>query len=144
MSLSRLQIANEERRRLHHEADVVIVGAGVFGCAAAYALAEQGRSVLLLERWMKEPDRIVGELLQPGGVEALEALGLADCLEGIDAVAVKGYEVIYYGEPVAIPYPTSPRSQNTKAMEGQKGGVSTMADSYRNCARHAPPHPTSQ
>jgi squalene monooxygenase len=115
MSLTRLQIANEERRRLHHEADVVIVGAGVFGCAAAYALAEQGRSVLLLERWMKEPDRIVGELLQPGGVVALETLGLASCLEGIDAVAVKGYEVIYYGEPVAIPYPANP----SKGLPGE-------------------------
>lgn len=105
MSLSTLQIKNEERRRLHHEADVVVVGAGVFGCAAAFALAKQGRSVLLLERWMKEPDRIVGELLQPGGVSALEKLGLADCLEGIDAIVVKGYDVIYYGTEVEIPYP---------------------------------------
>lgn len=66
----------EERRREHHEADVVIVGAGVLGCAAAVALGNQGRSVFLLERSLKEPDRIVGELLQPGGVRALEALGL--------------------------------------------------------------------
>jgi squalene monooxygenase len=66
----------EERRRLHHEADVVIVGAGVVGCAVAVALGRQGRSVILLERSLKEPDRIVGELLQPGGVEALENLGL--------------------------------------------------------------------
>ncbi|KAF4625851.1 hypothetical protein G7Y89_g12313 [Cudoniella acicularis] len=105
MSSSTLQSANEQRRRLHHEADVVVVGAGVFGCAAAFALAKQGRSVLLLERWLKEPDRIVGELLQPGGVSALEKLGLGDCLEGIDAVAVKGYQVIYYGQGVQIPYP---------------------------------------
>jgi squalene monooxygenase len=66
----------EERRRLHHEADVVVVGAGVVGCAVAVALGRQGRSVILLERSLKEPDRIVGELLQPGGVEALENLGL--------------------------------------------------------------------
>jgi squalene monooxygenase len=105
MSLNNLQAANEQRRRLHHEADVVVVGAGVFGCAAAFALAKQGRSVLLLERWMKEPDRIVGELLQPGGVSALEKLGLGECLEGIDAIVVKGYDVIYYGTEVEIPYP---------------------------------------
>lgn len=64
------------RRREHHEADIVIVGAGIVGCAAAAAFGKQGRSVILLERSLKEPDRIVGELLQPGGVYALEKLGL--------------------------------------------------------------------
>lgn len=66
----------EERRRVHHEADVVIVGAGIVGCAAAVAFGKQGRSVILLERSLKEPDRIVGELLQPGGVNALKKLGM--------------------------------------------------------------------
>jgi squalene monooxygenase len=97
--------AQAERRRLHHEADVVVVGAGVFGCAIATTLARQGRSVILLERSMKEPDRIVGELLQPGGVSTLGKLGLLNCLEDIDAVRVKGYDVVYFGEEVIIPYP---------------------------------------
>jgi squalene monooxygenase len=66
----------EVRRRVHHEADIVIVGAGIAGCAAAVAFGKQGRSVILLELSLKEPDRIVGELLQPGGVNALEKLGL--------------------------------------------------------------------
>ena len=61
---------------MHHEADIVIVGAGIVGCAAAVAFGKQGRSVILLEKSLKEPDRIVGELLQPGGVNALEKLGL--------------------------------------------------------------------
>lgn len=94
------------RRQLYHEADVVVVGAGIFGCAAAYALAEQGRSVILLERWMQEPDRIVGELLQPGGYEALKKLGLGHCVDGIDAIPCYGYNVIYRTNPVSIPYPT--------------------------------------
>jgi squalene monooxygenase len=97
----------EERRQLHHDADVVIVGAGILGSALAVALADQGRSVILLERSLKEPDRIVGELLQPGGVDALERLGLRDCLENIDAIPVKGYGVIYYGDQVEIPYPAN-------------------------------------
>ncbi|KAF2235837.1 ERG1 squalene epoxidase [Viridothelium virens] len=95
----------EERRRLHHDADVVIVGGGIAGCATAVSLSNQGRSVILLERSLKEPDRIVGELLQPGGVAALEKLGLSHCLEDIDAVKVRGYDVIYYGTEVQIPYP---------------------------------------
>jgi squalene monooxygenase len=78
MTDSRLDFKDveEERRRLHHEADVVVVGAGIMGCAVAVAMAKQGRSVILLEKSLKEPDRIVGELLQPGGVAALDQLGL--------------------------------------------------------------------
>lgn len=94
-----------QRRIDHHEADVVIVGAGILGCALAVALGRQGRSVILLEASLKEPDRIVGELLQPGGVQALEQLGLGDCLEEIDAIQVKGYWVSYHGEPVTLDYP---------------------------------------
>lgn len=109
----------EERRRLHHEADVVIVGAGIAGCAIAVALGNQGRSVLLLEKSLKEPDRIVGELLQPGGVAALRELGLEQCLEDIDAIKVKGYDVIYYGTEVNIPYPGNAGSANGTRAEGR-------------------------
>lgn len=110
----------EERRRLHHEADVVIVGAGILGSALAVAFGNQGRSVILLERSLKEPDRIVGELLQPGGVSALEQLGLRDCLEDIDAIPVKGYEVIYYGEEVEIPYPNAPSANRSSPTPPSK------------------------
>jgi squalene monooxygenase len=99
------EVRNRERREKSHEADVVVVGAGVFGCAIAFALANQGRSVILLERWMHEPDRIVGELLQPGGVEALRKLGLEHTLEGIDAIPCYGYHVVYRGEEVEFAYP---------------------------------------
>lgn len=99
------QDAAKLRRQIDHEADVVIVGAGILGSALAVALGRQGRSVLLLEASLKEPDRIVGELLQPGGVQALEKLGLRDCLEGIDAIPVKGYYVSYHSEAVGIKYP---------------------------------------
>ncbi|KUJ06354.1 ERG1 squalene epoxidase [Mollisia scopiformis] len=94
------------RRTMHRHADVVVVGAGVFGTAMAITLARQSRSVFLLERSLKEPDRIVGELLQPGGVRALEKLGLQQCLDEIDAIPVKGYEVLYHSRSVSIPYPT--------------------------------------
>ncbi|KIW96953.1 uncharacterized protein Z519_02344 [Cladophialophora bantiana CBS 173.52] len=107
----------EERRRLHHDADVVIVGAGVVGSTLAVALANQGRSVILLERSLKEPDRIVGELLQPGGVQALKKLGLRHTLDDIDAIPVNGYTVIYYDEQVPIPYPAIPGEARHQASE---------------------------
>ena len=91
--------------------DVLIVGAGVAGSALAHALSSaavaRGRPlrVCLLERSMAEPDRIVGELLQPGGMMALKKLGLEDCVEGIDAIPTYGYCVMLGGQPVHIPYP---------------------------------------
>ena len=106
------------RREEHHAADVVIVGAGILGSAIASALARQGRSVILLEKSLKQPDRIVGELLQPGGVQALEELGLRDCLEEIDAIPVYGYEVSYHNSPVHIPYPVN-GAKDGKRPEGR-------------------------
>lgn len=65
------------------EYDLIIVGAGIVGCSAARAFGSDGRKVLLLERDLAEPDRIVGELLQPGGINALKELGLQGILEEI-------------------------------------------------------------
>jgi ethanolamine utilization microcompartment shell protein EutS len=44
--------------------------------------------VLLLERDFSQPDRIVGELLQPGGYLMLKKLGLEDTTDGINSVKV--------------------------------------------------------
>ncbi|EFC48843.1 squalene monooxygenase [Naegleria gruberi] len=86
--------------------DVVIVGGGIGGCALGSALSKAGKNVLVLERDMSEPDRIIGELLQPGGVQHLKDLGLGHCLEGIDAARVFGYQVFYGDdEQVNLPYP---------------------------------------
>lgn len=84
--------------------DVIIVGAGVIGPSLSVALARQGRSVLVVERDLSEPNRIVGELMQPGGVKALKALGLENATVGIDAVPVYGYEILFNGKSINIPY----------------------------------------
>ncbi|KAI9769579.1 MAG: Squalene epoxidase [Candelina submexicana] len=134
----------EERRRLHHEADVVVVGAGIMGCAVAVAMGKQGRSVLLLEKSLKQPDRIVGELLQPGGVSALEKLGLRDwigdidCLEGIDAIPVHGYEVIYYGQGVEIPYPENSDDTARKRPQGRSFHHGRFIQRLREAAMRTP------
>jgi hypothetical protein len=49
---------------------------------------QDGRRVLLLERDFSQPDRIVGELLQPGGYLMLKRMGLEDCTDGIDSQRV--------------------------------------------------------
>ena len=58
------------------EPEVIIVGSGILGSAMAATLGKDGRRVTVIERDLKEPNRIVGELLQPGGCRALRTLGL--------------------------------------------------------------------
>lgn len=116
---------------MRRDYDVIVVGAGIFGSAMATTLARQGRDVLLIERDFSEPDRIVGELLQPGGVRALELLGLRDCLEGIDAVKVEGYQCIYHGESVKIPYTIR---ENNTAYEGRSFHHGKFVQSLRAAA----------
>lgn len=151
----------EERRREHHEADVVIVGAGIVGCAAAVAFGNQGRSVILLEKSLKEPDRIVGELLQPGGVNALEKLGMRGMstvtitltlLQNTDmasqtvstismrfpATATKSHTT---KNPYTSHIPTT--SSHLHPRNRPRDAPSTTADSSRNCALKLGPHQMS-
>mmetsp|Transcript_7053 Transcript_7053/g.18003 ORF Transcript_7053/g.18003 Transcript_7053/m.18003 type:complete len:510 (+) Transcript_7053:131-1660(+) len=85
--------------------DAVVVGAGVAGSAVAFALGKQGRRVLVVERDLSMPERIVGELLQPGGVRKLNELGLSDAVEGIDAQEIYGYAMFRDGKTTCIKYP---------------------------------------
>jgi hypothetical protein len=59
-----------------HETDVVIIGAGVGGASLGAALGKRGYRVVVLEQSLEEPHRIVGELLQPSGVQILRDIGL--------------------------------------------------------------------
>ncbi|XP_016071566.1 PREDICTED: squalene monooxygenase isoform X1 [Miniopterus natalensis] len=90
-----------------NDPEVIIVGSGVLGSALAAVLSRDGRKVTVIERDLQEPDRILGEYLQPGGYHVLKDLGLEDTVEGIDAQVVHGY-VVHDRESksdVLIPYP---------------------------------------
>lgn len=106
--------------------DFIIVGAGVVGPALAKGLATKGKSVLILERDLSEPDRIVGELLQPGGCDLLKKLGMAEALEGIDSATINGYEVIYENDSVNIPYPPPPHETKPAVGKGFHHGRFVM------------------
>jgi hypothetical protein len=108
---------------LRPETDICVIGAGVIGSAFAAVMARRGARVVLLERDMREPDRIVGELLQPSGVEKLKAIGLYDALTGIDAQCVPGSGVVPDPGPhdkaqlIHLPYPKRPAPSSGFAEE---------------------------
>ncbi len=63
--------------------DVIIVGAGPGGSAAAAALARRGCRVLLLDKAGFPRDKTCGDALTPRAVAALGRLGLAEMLAGV-------------------------------------------------------------
>ena len=56
--------------------EVLIVGGGVAGCAAAIALARNGRGVTLIEREPTPRHKVCGEFLSGEALEDLHALGI--------------------------------------------------------------------
>ncbi|GJQ11374.1 hypothetical protein GpartN1_g3165.t1 [Galdieria partita] len=95
--------------------DVIVVGAGVAGASLATVLGRNGKRVLCVERDLQEPDRIVGELLQPGGCRKLVELGLEESLKGIDAQNVFGYGIFLRDKRTKVYY--LPREQQAFTAE---------------------------
>nr|AFO53557.1 squalene epoxidase [Huperzia serrata] len=102
----------EPNNNENEEVDCIIVGAGVAGAALACTLAKDGRKVKVFERDLSEQDRIVGELLQPGGYMKLLELGLEDCVEEIDAQKVFGYAIFKKEANTKVAYPLEGYASN--------------------------------
>lgn len=69
-------------------ADVVVIGAGPAGCAAAWTLARAGVDVALLDRSELPRDKVCGDALSPECLRILEDMGLAAAAEG--ALPIEG------------------------------------------------------
>jgi geranylgeranyl reductase family protein len=88
--------------------DVVVVGAGPGGSAAAAALARAGLDVLLLDRSEFPRDKTCGDALSPVGVTVLRALELGESLEQ-GAFRFDGVRITAPGgQTVATPIPPHP------------------------------------
>jgi geranylgeranyl reductase family protein len=57
---------------------VIVVGGGPAGCAAAHALAQAGLQVLVLERGEARRDKACGDMFLPSAVAVLNRLGLTE------------------------------------------------------------------
>ncbi|MCC6335769.1 MAG: FAD-dependent monooxygenase [Myxococcales bacterium] len=91
--------------------DVVVVGAGPIGSAAAFALAKQGKRCLLLEAAPDAVRRYAGEWMHPTVVALMGGLGLQLPKAGQENDAGAGF--IVHPEdgsaPIPLPYPDSQR-----------------------------------
>lgn len=85
--------------------DICIIGAGVAGGALAAYLGQHNIRVAVIEKSLKEQDRIVGELLQPGGVLQLQQMNLGHLLDEVDAQPVTGYALFLNGKNFKVSYP---------------------------------------
>jgi len=66
--------------------DVVVVGGGPAGSAAAWAAANQGCSVAIIDKAVFPRDKPCGDGLLTNGVDALRTLGLADQLKSFHRI----------------------------------------------------------
>jgi len=86
------------------DADVVVVGAGPAGSAAAYHLARTGLDVALLEKTTFPREKVCGDGLTPRAVKALVAMGI-DTSEQAGWLHNKGLRIIGGGMRLEIPWP---------------------------------------
>ncbi len=100
--------------------DVIVVGGGVTGCAAAAALADGKRRILVLEARQGHKPRFAGELIHPTGAQVLDDLGFLPALRRGGGIDVDGFAVVKehgVGSTV-LPYREVPHTRPTGfAME---------------------------
>jgi geranylgeranyl reductase family protein len=86
--------------------DVVVVGAGPSGAAAAYWLAEAGHRVLVVERKTFPREKTCGDGLTPRAVRQLHDMGLAERLAGFQRF--EGLRSIGHGVTLELDWPDHP------------------------------------
>lgn len=111
------------------EVDVLVVGAGPGGSAAAYYLAKHGVDVLMVERSEFPREKACGDGLTPRGVRRLQEMGVDPLGPGF--VRIDGLRVYRDEEPIlTMPWPTLNDYPNY-------GLVRSRADLDRFLAEHA-------
>ena len=94
--------------------DVLIVGAGPAGSAAAFHAANRGYDVLLIDAATFPRDKTCGDGLTPRAMHELAALGVAHDITS--RYTSRGLKLHGFGGSVTAPWPTSPFGTTGSAM----------------------------
>ncbi len=95
--------------------EVLILGGGVAGCAAAIALARKGRSVTLIEREPTPRHKVCGEFLSGEALEDLHALGID--VASLGAVPLNHVRLAAARRAAEAPLPFPAASLTRKALD---------------------------
>jgi geranylgeranyl reductase family protein len=86
------------------DADVIVVGAGPGGSAAAWALATAGVDVLVLEKTEFPREKVCGDGLTPRAVKSLVDMGI-DTSDANGFIRNRGLRIIGGGMRLELPWP---------------------------------------
>lgn len=95
--------------------DVLVLGGGVAGCAAAIALARKGRSVTLIERETTSRHKVCGEFLSGEALEDLHALGID--VASLGAVPIDAVRLAAARRAAEAPLPFPAASLTRRALD---------------------------
>lgn len=95
--------SDESRAEFPDAADVLVVGAGPAGSAAAAYAADAGHQVVLADAAVFPRDKTCGDGLTPRAVAELDRLGLGHLLQ--DRPRIDGLELNGWGRSVYVPWP---------------------------------------